>query len=227
MLRAVRTAPLYVLLVLALLFAAIAMIRGPIPPQATNLTTVVFLGDSITQGQHTDDFTQDYTWQTVLGLRAKSARNAQQYLFDGVGGATVGAFLGHLQALNLHPSNAQLIVVELGTNDYLNNVPPATVEQNYMTLLLYLAANNPVARLVALTVWGDPVAESAYNSAIAQAAAIWTGVGGRAIVDLGPLFLNPLNHWPTGDTFHPNDAGQAAIAQAVLAAVPNTGPSTP
>jgi lysophospholipase L1-like esterase len=38
------------------------------------------------------------------------------------------------------------------------------------------------------------------------------------VVDLGPLFLNPFNHWPTGDTFHPNDAGHTAIAQAVLVA---------
>ncbi|HLZ25475.1 MAG TPA: SGNH/GDSL hydrolase family protein [Ktedonobacterales bacterium] len=193
---------------------------GPIPPQATPpLSTVIFLGDSLTQGQHTDDFYYDYTWQTVLGLRARSSADASQYLVDGVGGDTTGQFLAHLQALDLHPSNAQLIVLELGTNDYLQQVPPATMQAHYAALLAWLATDNPNARLVALSVWGDPAAAAAYNSVIQAEAATWTGAGGRALVDISTLYLNPSYHWPPGssDTFHPNDAGHVAIAQAVLA----------
>src|SRR5579859_1174515 len=193
---------------------------SPIPPQPVTYPNVLFLGDSITQGQHTDDFTYDYFWQVIVGLRSRSTTNAAYYLFDGVGGDTVGDYLAHLQALNLHPSNAQLIVLELGTNDYLQNVSPATMQTNYAALLARLVADNPQARLVALNVWGDPTAEAAYNTAIQQEAATWTGAGGSVLVDISTLYMNPFNHWPTGDDlFHPNDNGHSAIAQAVLAAV--------
>jgi len=215
--------------VLAIL-AALAMltIGGPIPPTTSpTLSNVLFFGDSITQGQHTDDFGFDFTWQVILGLRAKSPTNAQQYLMDGVGGVTTGDFLAHLQALKLHPSQAQLIVLELGTNDYLQAVPLATMQQDLAALLAYLVADNPQARLVALNVWSNPatpnsagIPVSQYDSVISQVAATWSGSRGSAMVDISTMFLTPDYHWPPGspDTFHPNDAGHVAIAQAVVAA---------
>ncbi|MGH2517617.1 MAG: SGNH/GDSL hydrolase family protein, partial [Ktedonobacterales bacterium] len=107
---------------------------GPTLPQPLGFANVLFLGDSITQGQHTDDFTYDYFWQVIVRLREQSPSNAKYYLVDGVGGATVAEFLAHLKAFSLRPANAQLIVVELGTNDYLQNVPLATIQQNYACL---------------------------------------------------------------------------------------------
>lgn len=205
-----------------------SQIAGPIPPQPVSFPNVVFLGNSITQGQHTDDFTFDYFWQVIVQLRERSSANAQFYLVDGVGGDTTSGFLAHLKALNLHPSNAQLIVVELGTNDYLQNVPLATVQQNYAALLAYLLPTNPQARLVALTIWSDPNAPNTagitgiqYNDIIRQQAATWRSSRGNALVDISTLYLNPANRNPPGssDTFHPNDTGHTAIARAVLAAV--------
>jgi acyl-CoA thioesterase-1 len=125
------------------------------------------------------------------------------------------------------PSDVDVLVVQLATNDYLKSLPLVAYEGYYQDILRHLRAASPRARLLCLGGWDDPnrlnrlgVPASRYDAA-AEAACV--SQGGR-YVDLSAIYLDPRNHgprkWPTflgpRDLFHPNDRGHRLLAQVVL-----------
>lgn len=119
------------------------------------------------------------------------------------------------------PRGAALAVIELGTNDLVTNTDTAVFARRYKEYLNRVAAASPDAKLLCLGVWGP-----AAGRAAALDAAITAGCDahGGEFVSLKELFDTAANRGPAGasvwlgtrDTFHPNDAGHAAIADAVL-----------
>lgn len=196
---------------------------------------IVVIGDSLTMGCYASEVTN--TWPRVLihALRGRDNGSAASVLVQGVGGITTGTenggMLATLQALGIVPQ-ADLLVVELGTNDFANGVTLNQFQSDYSALLEYLVtpAHQPVA-LVCVGPWeagpatnGLGAAASEYLSAIqVVAASLASSYPQMAVhtVDIGALAANPDYHGMNTcvDTFHPNDPGHNAIAEAVLAVV--------
>ncbi len=117
------------------------------------------------------------------------------------------------------PSDVDLAIVELGTNDVGEQTPLHDFDAQYGALLDRIRASSPEAAIVCLGTWtgwgGD------YDRAIESAC---VGHSGR-YVPLGSLFRDTANRGPegratfigAGDDFHPNDLGHRAIADAILA----------
>ncbi|BAJ75713.1 lysophospholipase L1 [Microbacterium testaceum StLB037] len=117
------------------------------------------------------------------------------------------------------PSDVDVAIIELGTNDVGEQTPLDDFDAQYGALLDRIRASSPDAAIVCLGTWtgwgGD------YDRAIESACVDHEG----RYVPLGGLFRDAANRGPegrptflgTGDDFHPNDLGHRAIANAILA----------
>jgi lysophospholipase L1-like esterase len=116
---------------------------------------------------------------------------------------------------------ADLVVVELGTND-ANNTTLNQFRHDYPAFLDAVRKESPDAALVCVGTWHDGSLARHMDRVIESGC---TAHKGR-YADLNALFDDERNHGPAGtvrpagyvaDWFHPNDAGHAGIARAILA----------
>lgn len=187
---------------------------------------VLLVGDSLTFGEGASRPNVGYAFSTVMALRARGKGAGAYYLLHGISGITTSGMLSFMDALD-SGETADLVILELGTNDIVGSTPLSDFRAQYARLLARLRANSPTALIVGLTCWHDPqhVTRSGsrvgeYNAIIANTLAQSNDSSAPSrCVNLAPLYRTPWYHHDGGDTFHPNDDGHAAIAQAILAVV--------
>jgi acyl-CoA thioesterase I len=172
---------------------------------------LVVVGDSLAFGRfadaQADAFPQRVAADRHAGLQVLAA--------PGVTTAQLAA-----QAV---PGDADTVVVEAGTNDFLFQTPRRRFAADYRALLAKVTDASPGAKLVCLTTWVPPGSPRARIPASFYDATIRRECDGGAVADLAPLAgqagLRGPEGRPTylgpGDAFHPNSAGHAAIAQAI------------
>ena len=180
------------------------------PPAATPTAAagprLVVVGDSLAAGRFAD------AQEEAFPQRVAAATHAGLEIV-----AAPGVTTAQLAAQSL-PSG-DVVIVEAGTNDFLNQTPRRQFEDDYRALIAKVAG----ARLVCVTTWtpkgitgpaGATIPASFYDATIRRACA--DGV----VADISPLlddrgpagrstFLGP------GDDFHPNSEGHAAIARLI------------
>jgi len=176
---------------------------------------VFFSGDSLTAGEFST--TEDTSFRRLV-----TAQVRQRGPVEEVGTYKSGYRLQEIASGFAIPQGAGLAVVELGTNDLAANTDNALFARQYKDYLNRVVAASPDAKLLCLGVW----APAAAGRTTALDAAITAGcqAHGGQFISLKELFDAPANRGPAGapvwlgtrDTFHPNDAGHAAIADAVL-----------
>lgn len=183
---------------------------GQQPPQvrASAAPRIIFIGDSLTVGLYASDAAHSYAALVTAALHASAQRIATSH---------AGTLAVDLQAQQetLQPA-AAVVVLELGTND--DHTDMSAFRTHYQALLAFVEAAEPQAQLLCLAVWEMP--DNLRDTVIR---ALCPG----RYVDVGPIYSTWPDHGPVGrptafgpgDWFHPNDAGHAAIAQAVLAAL--------
>lgn len=187
---------------------------------------IAVIGDSITFGDDADVPGHSYGARIVYALKNPSTGAGQWYVLHGEPGYTTADLLATYQEMQMQPA-VDLIVSELGTNDFSHNVTPTTFQTTYQSWLSWIRTHAQAATLVCLGPWRDPnevnsvgTPASVYRDIIQKAVAA-SGAPHRLFVDLGPLYLTPSYHNTSGDTFHPNTAGHHAIASAVITALGN------
>jgi lysophospholipase L1-like esterase len=221
-----------ILLLLGLSVGGSGVLAGPMRPDRPYVR-VLFVGDSISAGWFATTPARAYPARLLDLLRAADARDGRTSQVLAVPGTRAVDGLAEVRALPAVP-RADLIVVEFGTNDYghLPN-PLADFRRAYSALLALLSDTSPTATVTCVSVWapretpnplGIPGAR--YDTVIAEACAALPHHQGR-YVDISAIYADPAAHGPngrrvwlgTGDVFHPNDAGHAAIAAAIYAAL--------
>jgi acyl-CoA thioesterase I len=177
---------------------------------------VVVIGDSLAAGRFAD------TRDAAFPQRVAAARHARLEVLAAPGVTTAAL------AAQAVPRGGNAVVVEAGTNDFLDQTPRRRFGRDYRALLAKVAAASPGAGLVCLTIWiakdaaGPPPARipaSFYDATIRRACTA------GAVVGISPLFARAGMRGPAGrptflgpaDAFHPNSAGHAAIARAIEA----------
>lgn len=190
--RAVKTLPLFA----ALLFL-LASCGGPeVPNLDSPGKTIVCLGDSITSGVGAEP---GQPFPALL-----SEKLGVEVINAGVAGDTAEAGLARVgDVLALDP---WMVIVELGGNDILRQVPPAQTEAALRQILDRLLAARVVPVLVEVEV---PFAgrytdvferlDEAYDIPVVEDA-------------LGDILLDPALK---ADPIHPNAEGQRKLAEAV------------
>jgi acyl-CoA thioesterase-1 len=179
---------------------------------------LVVVGDSLAAGRFAG--TQD----EAFPQRVAAAMPARLELYA-VPGATTAAL-----AAQAVPGRGAVVVVEAGTNDFLYQTPRRRFAEDYRALVAKVTAASPGAKLVCLTIWipKDVAAQtpakipvSSYDATIRRACAA------GAVADISPVSAQAGMRGPAGrptfvgpgDSFHPNSAGHAAIAQAIEALI--------
>lgn len=187
-----------------------AMPATPARVAASPGPRIVFLGDSLTEGAFASNQAHDYASLVTAGLHGRAVETHGQY---GVGVSVV------LPALvKQHAPAADIVVIELGTNDV--SKPVAQFAADYGEIVGLLRRDEPSARFVCLGAWRDPNQAAPYDAVIQQMCP-------GAFVALSSLYMDFTLHGPQGrltwlgggDWFHPNNSGHAAIARAVLSAL--------
>ena len=113
------------------------------------------------------------------------------------------------------------VVIEAGTNDFLNQTPRRRFAADYRALVEKVAS--PGAKLVCLTTWTPPGITGQAGSRIPASfydATIRRVCPGGAVADVSPFFdergpAGRSTFLGPGDDFHPNSAGHAAIAELI------------
>lgn len=177
---------------------------------------VLFAGDSLTGGLHASVQAKGFKWLMLSSI--KKTGPVEEFSSALSGGTTLEVSGGYEVPMDL-----DLAVVELGTNDKAKATPIPEFQKAYVDLLNRVRAGSPKAVLVCAGVWEDVNGgpdSLPYNNVISKEC---TSRGGR-FVTLTPIYKNRASIGPVGvpayggtsDSFHPNDTGHKAIADALL-----------
>lgn len=156
-----------------------ASARNPIP-------VVVMLGDSLTAGYELD---AKSALPEAVG-RVLAARGVRARLVNaGVSGATSGDGLESydFSVAGQHPD---LLIVALGANDFLQNMPVETPTRNLSAIVEKAQATHLPVALMGISV---PDSVSVSNSHEAAYAGLWSGVAKAHSVPLLPDMLAPIH----------------------------------
>jgi acyl-CoA thioesterase-1 len=194
---------------LVLLALALCLCFGPAANAAAPVQLLI-LGDSLTAGYGLP-ISDGFQARLAAALQAKGANVA---LVDGaVSGDTSADAAARLDwVLAGGPVNAAL--VELGGNDALRGLDPATMYRNLSHILDVLAANHVPVLLSGML--APPSLGTAYGD---QFKAVFTKLGQRPGVIYDPFFLAGVAEHPSlvqADGIHPNAAGVKVEVKRLL-----------
>lgn len=124
----------------------------------------------------------------------------------------------------MRPVVADLVVIELGTNDLGRGAKPAEFANSYRRLL-QLAKNRmgSAAKALCVGVWNSTSITSSFDAVLSE---VCTAAGG-VFCQISDLYGDEALRGPAGtrsylgdrDDYHPNDAGHTAIARRLKEAV--------
>jgi len=164
--------------------------------QPSGSLTIIAFGDSLVAGYGT---TNDNDFVHVLERRVgKSIRN------EGRLGDTTADGLNRLDSAVLS-RNPKIVIVLLGGNDLLQNVPVQTTVGNMNTIVDRIRAKNSAVILVGVSDVYDPFAGAL------------PGIASRTGSTLVPAILDGILNNPSlmFDTIHPNNAGHQIMADRI------------
>ena len=182
---------------------------------------LVVVGDSLAAGRFAG------TLEEAFPQRVAAAKRARLEVLAAPGVTTAAL------AAQAVPGRGDVVVVEAGTNDFLDQTPRGRFASDYRALLAKVAAGSPGARLVCLTIWIPKDAAGAPPAKIPAAfydATIRRACASGAVADISPLFGRRRMRGPAGrptflgpgDDFHPNSTGHAAIARLIESRLPSS-----
>lgn len=178
----------------------LAACRPDVPNLDSPGTTIVCLGDSITAGVGAE---AGHSYPDVL-----AARLGEEVINAGVPGDTTEGALARLdQVLAEDP---WLVIVELGGNDRLRQVPPERTEAALRTILQRLLA----AHVVPVLVEFDAPFSGSYNAIYGRLADEYSVPMVEDV--LGEILVDPALK---SDPIHPNTRGHEMLAEAVVETV--------
>jgi lysophospholipase L1-like esterase len=196
---------------------------GPVRPPV-RLTVI---GDSLAAGYYAS--TADHAFPQLVAREMRHAGEAVTTTVVSRAGATTADAQRWKVGIT-----SDVVVVELGTNDWGDAVSIDQFTTRYQDVLARVRAASPKARLLCMGEWagadeqnGIGIASRQYDAAVQRACSAARGT----YVDIAAAYDDPANHGPAGapsflgssDWFHPNDAGHRALADDILGRVLGRG----
>lgn len=207
------------MVIIALLLAACGQPSAPVAnaPAAgegsgmtrTHIPTIVMLGDSLTAGYDLSD--QEALPAVVERLLA--ARGVKAHFVNaGVSGDTTADGLNRYD-WSVAGTNADLLVIALGANDFLMGLPPERPKKNLAAILDRAKADGIPAALIGVAIPSDDAdpRDAAY-------AAIYPDLAKQYGVPYQPNFMAPIagkSGLLMEDGLHPTARGVEAMAESV------------
>jgi acyl-CoA thioesterase-1 len=184
-------------------------IGDPSADMNTSTPVIVMLGDSLTAGfQLPAGAALPAALQREFDERGVPAR----FVNAGVSGDTTGDGLNRYE-WSVEGSNADLLVVALGANDFLGQMPPDAPKRNLAAILTKAKEDNLPAVLLGVALPGG-----AKDEREAAYAAIYPQLAAEFDVPYYPDMLAPMAGQPgllQQDGLHPTAEGVEAVANAI------------
>jgi acyl-CoA thioesterase-1 len=173
---------------------------------------IVVLGDSLVSGYNIQP---QEAFPARLEAQLKEKKHSVQVINAGIAGDTSAGGLARIQGIiDMKP---QLVLVELGGNDMLRGMNPASMEKNLDQIITRLKAANINVLLVGM--------KAAINMGLeykSEFDAVYPRLAKKHDIALYPFFaegiaLKPQYNLPDG--IHPNPAGVDVIVGNIIASV--------
>jgi acyl-CoA thioesterase-1 len=172
---------------------------------------VLALGDSLTAGYR---LKPEQSFASRLEARLQARRPGSRVINAGVSGDTSAGGLARLpRLLDRQTRRPDLCLVELGANDAIRAIDPATTQANLDRILAELSSRGVPALLAGV------VAPAFLGSYANRFNAVFADVAARQGVPLYPSFLAGVAGRPglvLADGLHPNAAAVDLVAAAIL-----------
>lgn len=192
--------------------AAFALILAAAPAQAQEPITIVAFGDSLTAGFQLGP---DEGFAERLQAKLTERGEAVSIVNAGVSGDTTSGGLARLDWSV--PAEADGVILELGGNDALRGIDPATTEANLDKMLTLLSERDLPVLLAGMRAPPNmgPDYEAQFNP-------IFQALARRHDAIYYPFFLDGVAGDPAlglGDGIHPNAEGVDVIVDKILPSV--------
>jgi acyl-CoA thioesterase-1 len=177
---------------------------------AAETKTIVFFGDSITAGYGVDP---DEAYPAVIQRKIKEADRPWRVVNAGLSGETTAGGLRRLDWILRQ--RVDILVIELGGNDGLRGIPPATTRSNLEQMIGRIQQQHPDVKVV-LT--GMQISTNMGPDFARDFAAIYPEVARTTGVVLVPFLLDRVGGVPTlnqPDGIHPTAEGHQIVADTV------------
>jgi acyl-CoA thioesterase I len=187
----------------------------PVERPADRPLRVLFIGDSLMWGSFASD--ESLTYRALIAAALREDGPVEPVVVGGPGESAAEA-TEHLGEVT---GPIDLVFVEIGANDSVA-LTPEEFAADYEALLDRVRSLAPEAGLVCDGVWNGRELASDLDRELRPVCAAHGGL----VVPLSGLYVDETLRGPEGsavpgggvrDQFHPNDAGHAAIAEAMLA----------
>ena len=177
-----------------------------------SMKNILFFGDSLTAGYGLANAATE-SFPALIAGKLKAENLPYEIINAGVSGDTTAGGLSRLDYWLSKP--VDVFVLELGINDMMRGVPPATIANNLQAIINKVKAKYPEVKLVMLgmeipVILGGPVA--------AQFSAIYRKLANDNQMALVPFLLQGVagqQHLNLWDRVHPSAAGYKLVAELV------------
>lgn len=179
---------------------------------AAEKKTLLFFGDSLTAGYGVDP---DEAYPALIQQRVDAAGLPWRVVNAGLSGETTAGGLRRLDWILRQ--KVDIFVIELGGNDGLRGIPPATTRANLETMIRRVRERQPAVKVVLA---GMQLPTNMGPEHTRDFAAIYPEVAREQDAVLIPFLLEGVGGVPAlnlPDGIHPTPQGHAIVAETVWA----------
>lgn len=199
---------------LLLIGTAVLTLQSVSSREASNVITVLCLGDSLTAGY---GLSRSQAFPALLEQKARAAGYACDFINAGVSGDTMGGGLRRLPNFLRH--KIDVLIIELGINDAFRGIPVETQRANLQAIIDQTRAKWPDAQIIIAGMQVPLFANDPYVLAFSE---MFGELARKNQTGLIPFFLERVGGDPRlnqADRIHPNAAGQRVLAENVWRAL--------
>ena len=193
--------------ILSLLLSVFGLISPPL--SADEPAVILILGDSLSAGYGMDS---DQSWVRLLELRLADAGHTYKILNSSISGDTTQGGLARIPRL-LDRYQPEVVIIELGGNDGLRGINPATTRENIRQMIVNSQSAGATVLLTGIKL--PPNYGVAY---INQFESIYADLALEYDTLLVPFFMDGVVFVPgylQEDNIHPNEKGQPILLDNV------------
>jgi len=176
------------------------------------MKNILFFGDSLTAGYGLSDAASE-SFPALIQQKVNTAQLPYQVINAGQSGDTSTGGLNRLDYwLN---KTVDVFILELGINDLLRGIPPATTSSNLQAIINKVHARYPHAKLALMGMELPPIIPS---SIATEFRSLFRRIAAHNQMAFVPFFLEGvagLRHLNLQDGVHPSAAGYRIIADKV------------
>lgn len=179
-------------------------------PESTKKKNIIFFGNSLTAAYGLDP-SDGYV--SLIQQRLDSLGLPYKAINAGLSGETTAGGKERVNWVIRQP--VDVFVLELGGNDALRGIPPASSKENLEAIITSVKAKYPEAKIVLAGMEAPPNMGEKYTKEFRE---MYPALAEKHGISLIPFFLENVAGIPElnqGDRVHPNEKGQFILVENV------------